>query len=126
MNMFVCRIRYKKMVGQGGPWEIVMAGPKAPKGRPYKGGRAMVITDKDIAKLTEVFATKEDLGQVKEELKLEIKDKFDQILKGQDKIIGDLEKAREDRVFAVGKDREQDGRLDELDGRVKKLEAVGR
>ena len=86
----------------------------------------MVITDKDIAKLTEVFATKEDLGQVKEELKLEIKDKFDQILKGQDKIIGDLEKAREDRVFAVGKDREQDGRLDELDGRVKKLEAVGR
>ncbi|MBN3033879.1 MAG: hypothetical protein JW873_07280 [Candidatus Saganbacteria bacterium] len=91
----------------------------------------MAITNKDVDKLKEVFATKgdlerfatkDDLGQVREE----IKDKFDRVLTGQDKIMKELEKAREDRVFAVGKDREQDGRLDELDGRVKKLESVSR
>ena len=82
----------------------------------------MAITDKDIKKLSEVFATKDDLNQLKEEFG----GKFDLVLAGQDKIMGEFEKAREDRVFAVGKDREQDRRLDGLEGRVGKLETVSR
>jgi len=91
----------------------------------------MTITDKDVKKLAGIFATKDDLnrfatkddlGQVREEFR----DKFDRVLAGQDKIIKELENGREDRVFAVGKDREQDRRLDGLEVRVGKLESVGR
>ena len=49
--------------------------------------------------------------------------KFNDLLTGQDKIIKELESAREDRVLAIGKDREQDRRLDGLEDRTQKLEA---
>lgn len=65
----------------------------------------MAITDKDIKKLTEVFATR------------------DEVVSRLDKVMGELEKAREDRVFAMGKDRKQDERLDSLEVRVEKVEA---
>src|SRR3989339_926726 len=100
----------------------------------------MAITKKDVETLKEVFATKKDLEALKEVFvtKIEFKeleskvDKlerkvdagFDRLLTGQDKLMCELEKAREDRIFAFAKDREQDSRLDNMDVRVKKLEAI--
>ncbi|OGB90188.1 hypothetical protein A2625_04315 [candidate division WOR-1 bacterium RIFCSPHIGHO2_01_FULL_53_15] len=52
----------------------------------------------------------------------EMRMKFNDVLTGQDKIIKELETAREDRTFAIGKDREQDRRLDGLEERVQKVE----
>lgn len=111
----------------------------------------MAITNKDIEKLKEHFATKEDLDNKFKEVhsvlekhstallnqtnKLlehdgkfdlmneKIDGKFDQVLTGLDKIVGELEKAREDRVFAKGKDDEQDRRLGSLEGGTQKVEA---
>jgi hypothetical protein len=84
----------------------------------------MAITDKDIKKLSEHFATKADLDRfaAKDELnsfKADVMGSFD-------KVMAELVKAREDRTLAIGKDREQERRLDSLNGRVGKLEAVGR
>ena len=78
----------------------------------------MAITKKDVETLKEVFATKIEL----KELESKVNIGFDKVLTGQDKIIRELERAREDRIFAFAKDKEQDSRLDTLDGRVKKLE----
>ena len=39
-----------------------------------------------------------------------------------DRVMGELEKAREDRVFAKAKDDEQDQRLVSLEGRMQKVE----
>jgi hypothetical protein len=71
----------------------------------------MAITNKDIDKLKEVFATKDDLKDLKNDM-----------LGGLDKVMGELEKAREDRIFAIGKDREQDQRIDHLEKRVERVE----
>lgn len=79
----------------------------------------MAITNKDIDRLKDAFASKEELNAKFDGLSV----KFDRLLSGQDKIMGELEKAREDRVFAQGKDREQDRRLDGLEQRVGKIEA---
>ena len=46
-----------------------------------------------------------------------------EVLNGLDKIMGELEKAREDRVTATGKDREQDQEINDLKQRVGKVEA---
>jgi hypothetical protein len=70
--------------------------------------------DRILEKLVEhdnKFATKDDLGTLRKD-----------ILDSQDIIIKELERAREDRVFALGKDREQDRRLEGLEGRVAKIE----
>jgi erythromycin esterase-like protein len=53
----------------------------------------------------------------------EFRNKFSDILTGQDKIIKELETAREDRVFAIAKDKDQDRRLNGLEDRVQKVEA---
>lgn len=81
----------------------------------------MAITNKDVEKLKEVFATKDDLNRFA--TKGDLNRRFDEVLTGQDKILKELEKAREDRVFATGKDREQDRRLEDLEGRAQKIEA---
>jgi hypothetical protein len=83
--------------------------------------KKMAITDKDIKKLSEVFATKGDLKgfATKDDLSSLRKD----ILDGQDKIMKELETARQDRNLALGKDREQDRRLDNLEGRMQTVEA---
>jgi hypothetical protein len=90
----------------------------------------MAITDKDIIKLSKVFATKDDLKNfaTKDDLKRfatrdDLSSLRKEILDGQDKIIKELETAREDRTLALGKDREQDRRLDSLEGRRQKVEA---
>jgi hypothetical protein len=96
----------------------------------------MAITDKDVTKLKEVFATKEDLKQF--EAQFATKDELRQF-RGEviavvgalenktmtrfDRVMGELEKAREDRVFAKAKDDEQDGRLDLTEKRLEKFEA---
>jgi hypothetical protein len=72
----------------------------------------MAITNKDVDKLKEVFATKDELKQYKTE-----------VMNGLDKVMDELVKARGDRTFAVGKDREQDRRIDSLESRMEKVEA---
>ncbi|MBN2057600.1 MAG: hypothetical protein JW782_02235 [Candidatus Saganbacteria bacterium] len=103
----------------------------------------MAITDKDVNKLKEVFATKEDLKNFATKQDLEkLKDVFatkeefrelkgevtrlqgdvsvlgDMVRTGFDKVMGELGKIREDRVIATAKDREQDRRLDKLEAKV--------
>ena len=46
----------------------------------------------------------------------------DEIITSLDKIIKELETAREDRIFAIAKDREQDQKIEDLDKRVAILE----
>ncbi|MBI5400023.1 hypothetical protein HZB07_05380 [Candidatus Saganbacteria bacterium] len=98
----------------------------------------MAITDKDITKLKTVFATKEDLknfatkedlaqfknemrGEMKQ-LREESKQHKDDVLNKLDGVMDELVKAREDRTLAVGKDREQDRRLDGVESRLTKVE----
>jgi flavorubredoxin len=86
----------------------------------------MAITNKDIEKMKEVFVTKDEFGEFKcemkefksemKEFKSEMKEFKNEVLKSQDIIIGQLEKIREDRVFAKAKD-------DELERRIEKVEA---
>ena len=93
----------------------------------------MALTNKDIEKLTGVFATKADLAVFATKADLEgfatkgdLKGMKNEVMTTLDKVMDELVKAREDRVFAAGKDREQDRRLDGLESRVGKLEPVGR
>ena len=67
----------------------------------------MAITDKDVDKLKGVFATKDDLSEFK-----------GAVITRLDRVMGEIEKVREDRVFAKAKDDEQDGRLDRLEAKV--------
>jgi tetrahydromethanopterin S-methyltransferase subunit G len=43
-----------------------------------------------------------------------------EVMTGMDRIVGELEKVREDRAFALAKDREQSRRLDTLEAKVGK------
>ncbi|OGC06846.1 hypothetical protein A2526_05415 [candidate division WOR-1 bacterium RIFOXYD2_FULL_36_8] len=71
----------------------------------------MAITKKDIEKLFEIFATKDDLKAFE-----------GKTLTMLDKIMGELERAREDRIFAKAKDDDQDNRLDLHEKRIIILE----
>lgn len=76
----------------------------------------MTITNKDIEKMKEVFATKEDLEKfaTKEELS-----KFkDEVVDGLDKVMDELGKIREDQVFAKAKDVELERRLEKVEAKV--------
>jgi hypothetical protein len=79
----------------------------------------MAITNKDVDKMVErmkeVFVTKEDLDS-------KLDSKFKEVLSGQDNIMKELEIARDDRKLAVGKDRDQDREIEDLKGRVRKIE----
>ncbi|MBI5400267.1 hypothetical protein HZB07_06675 [Candidatus Saganbacteria bacterium] len=76
----------------------------------------MAITNKDVEKLKEVFATREDLKAGLSGLRREVMGALDDVM-------NELVKAREDRTLAIGKDREQDRRLDSVEGRLAKVEA---
>ena len=65
----------------------------------------------EIAVLRSEMATKKEVA----ELRNEIATNFDRVFK-------EFEKTREDRIFAVAKDREQDEKIGSLDKRVKFLE----
>lgn len=80
----------------------------------------MAITDKDIKKLAGTFATKDDLKGFA--TKDDLKEFKEEVMGSLDKVMDELSKAREDRILAIGKDREQDRRLDGLESRVKKIE----
>jgi hypothetical protein len=58
------------------------------------------------------FVAKEDLASLRADVVTRL-----------DKVIGEQEKAREDRVFAKAKDDEQDQKIGNLEGRVQKVEA---
>ncbi|MFH1577380.1 MAG: hypothetical protein ABID35_07535 [Candidatus Margulisiibacteriota bacterium] len=53
-----------------------------------------------------------------DQLDAKMDDKFGQVLGGLDKVMGELEKARDDRVLAKAKDAEQDRRLDRVEAVV--------
>ena len=81
----------------------------------------MAITNKDIDKLKEVFATKEDLKAFA--TKDELNDFRREVTGTLDKVMNELIKAREDRALAIGKDRDQGRRIDGLEARMGKVEA---
>jgi hypothetical protein len=80
----------------------------------------MAITNKDIDKLKEVFATKEDLTRFA--TKEEAKKQHDEVMKTLDQLMKEKETAREDRILAKAKDRDQDRDIEDLKGRVRKIE----
>jgi uncharacterized coiled-coil DUF342 family protein len=57
------------------------------------------------------FVAKEDLASLRADVVTRL-----------DKVMGELEKAREDRVLAKAKDDKQDQRIGSLEGRVQKIE----
>lgn len=70
---------------------------------------------------------KQSLKLLDQDLKFEamnkkIDQKFDEVLTGQDKIIDELEKSREDRNLAKKKDDNQDREIDGLQKRIKVIE----
>jgi hypothetical protein len=81
----------------------------------------MAISDKDIEKMKGHFATKDDLQKFA--TKDDLKQFKDEVLGGLDEVMGELEKVREDRVFAKADDDRQNLRLDGLEGRMQKVEA---
>jgi predicted nucleic acid-binding Zn-ribbon protein len=78
----------------------------------------MAITNKDIEKMKEVFATKEDLRLSEERAK----ERHDEVMTTLDQLMKEKETAREDRVFAKAKDDEQDHEISDLKSRIKKVE----
>ena len=50
-----------------------------------------------------------------DQMNVKIDVKFNDVLGGLDKVMGELEDAREDRVLAKGKDKDQDQRLDKIE-----------
>jgi hypothetical protein len=93
----------------------------------------MAITNKDIEKMKEVFATKEDLAKLKDvfatkedlerfETKADAAVRHNEVMKSLDALMKEKETAREDRTLAIGKDRDQDRRLEDHEKRITKLE----
>jgi hypothetical protein len=74
----------------------------------------MAITDKDVEKFKFVFATKEELNSFRGEMK----GFRGEALTRLDRIIGEQEKTKEDKVLAKEKDDKQDQRLDRLEAKV--------
>jgi hypothetical protein len=80
------------------------------------------MAEKKSDKLDRILNKLEEHDKKFEEMGGRFDGKFNDVLTGQDKIIKELETAREDRTFAIGKDRDQDRRLDGLEERVQKVE----
>jgi len=57
-----------------------------------------------------------------DELDNKITTKFSDVLGGLDRVMGELETARQERVFAKAEDDRQNLRLNDLEGRAKKVE----
>jgi hypothetical protein len=81
----------------------------------------MAITNKDIEKMKEVFATKQDLEKFA--TKHDLSEVKAEVMSGFDKVMGELEKAREDRFFAKAKDDSQDKRLEVVEARLAVVES---
>ena len=81
-----------------------------------RGGETNIIRKN---KKTNIKSTRDNLFEFKSELENKIdgsaKMLKDELHQGFDKIFKELETIREDRVFAIAKDREQDHRLDKLE-----------
>jgi len=75
----------------------------------------MTITPEQFSKL----ATKNDVKEIVEEKVSKFKD---EILTGQDKIIGELKTIREEQAAFIGSQRRQDKKLEEHDKRLEQVE----
>ena len=73
-----------------------------------------MITDKDIIKLKNVFATKDEFNRLQGDVNV----LTDMVRTGFDKVMGELEKVREDRLLAKAEDDRQNQRLNKLEARV--------
>jgi hypothetical protein len=99
----------------------------------------MTITNKDIDKLKEFFAIKEDhlklsadveilkgdVSTLKRDVKTlqgDVDVLSNMVRTGFDKVMKGLSDAREDRILASGKDRDRDRRIDGLERRMHKVE----
>jgi hypothetical protein len=78
---------------------------------------------KKKGKLDKILDKLIEHDQMFEELKQNNIRRHDEILGGFDKVMSELEKAREDRIFAKAEDDRQNERLDGLENRVEKVEA---
>ena len=89
----------------------------------------MAITTKDIEKLSEIFATKEDLKAfaTKEDLKAfatkgELANLKNEILAGQDKIMKKIEDISLEQKMAYSQYRRQEDKIEDHEKRIKSLE----
>ena len=64
-----------------------------------------MLDNKDIEKLSEVFATKGELQEVKEVLKADILEFKNEILTGQDEIMGKLDKLLGEKTIGDEQDK---------------------
>lgn len=74
----------------------------------------MTITNNDVDKLKVVFATKDEFNRLQGDVSV----LTDMVRTGFDKVMGELEKVREDRLLAKAEDDRQNMRLDKLEAKV--------
>jgi hypothetical protein len=69
-----------------------------------------MLTQDDIIKMKEVFATKQDLADLREDLteKMATKEQFNQVMNGVDTVIGELKAFREEQAAHFLKHEEID------------------
>ena len=79
------------------------------------------LSEHDI-KFDKIFDKLTEHDKRFDKMEQKMNEKFGEMSTGLDKIINELEKAREDRVFARAKDRDQDRMIEDIDKRVKVLE----
>lgn len=79
----------------------------------------MALTNKDIEKLSGIFATKDDLENLRSELRSELKNDF---LTSQDIIIKKLEDIQLEQKMAYTQERRRDEKLENHETRIKKIE----
>lgn len=75
----------------------------------------MALTNKDIEKLSGIFATKEDLENLRGELK-------NDFLTSQDKIISKLDEMRQEQRMSLLQERRRDEKIENHETRIKKIE----
>ena len=79
----------------------------------------MSITNKDVEKLSGIFATKDDLNNFREEILIKVNDS---ISNSQDKIIKKLEDMSIEQKMAFSQYRRQEEKLENHESRIKVLE----
>ncbi|MBI2011526.1 hypothetical protein HYS91_02040 [Candidatus Daviesbacteria bacterium] len=85
-----------------------------------------ILTPDDIVNLTEVFATKEEMRQMEENIREEMmtKEVGNKILNAVDSVLGEVKAMREEQVMHVGSHQRIDEKLAEHDKRLKNLEVT--
>lgn len=80
----------------------------------------MALTKKDIEKLTDVFATKDDLARLA--TKEEMNARFDQVTKTLDWLVGKVQSISDELKINFAQYRRHDEKLEDHEKRIKTLE----